>query len=182
MESPTDDGLPRMLRDLRLRKGVTVRTLADRVGRSVGFISQIERGLSHPGVEDLQAISAALGVHSMYFLQQSTAKGHPWLSRPEMRRTIRYANGITDQVVSPALSSRFIVLETRLEAGAAFEDHDLLDSDEQAGYVLEGRLSLWVDGEEVQLQKGDAFQIASASKCRCINAGSELARVLWIYG
>lgn len=181
MESPDDDGLPKMLRDLRLRKGLTVRTLAERIGRSVGFVSQVERGLSQPGVEDLQAISAALGVHSMYFLQQSTAKGHPWLSRPDMRRTLRYAKGITDQVVSPALSSKFIVLETCLEAGATFEEHNLLDSDEQAGYVLEGRLSIWVDGEEVQLQKGDAFQIASAANCRCINASSQLTRVLWIY-
>ena len=37
---------------------MTVRMLAERIGRSVGFISQIERGLSHPGVEDLHAISA----------------------------------------------------------------------------------------------------------------------------
>ena len=53
---------------LRQRKDLTVRALAQRINRSVGFVSQIERGLSRPSVEDLHAISAALGVHSMYFL------------------------------------------------------------------------------------------------------------------
>jgi transcriptional regulator with XRE-family HTH domain len=182
MERSDDKTLPKLMRDLRLRKAVTVRELAQRVGRSVGFISQIERGLSQPSVEDLEAISAALGVHSMYFLQQSAATGHAWLSRPAMRRTLSYAKGITDQVVSPALSSKFIVLETHLEPGAAFEEHKLVESEEQGGYVLEGQLTLWVDGEEVLLQPGDAFQIASAANYRCANAGQVLARVLWVYG
>jgi len=181
MIPPVDDALPKMLRDLRLRKGVTVRELAQRIGRSVGFISQIERGLSQPGVEDLEAISVALGVHSMYFLQQSALTGHPWLSLPRMRRTLHYAKGITDQVVSPALSNKFIMLETRLEPGATFEDHNLIESEEQAGYVLEGKLKLCVDGEEVQLQQGDAFQITSIANCRCTNSGTHVARVLWIY-
>jgi quercetin dioxygenase-like cupin family protein len=117
----------------------------------------------------------------MYFLQQSSAKGHAWLSRPPMRRTLSYANGVTDDVVSPALSSKFIMLETRLEAGAAFEEHRLLDSEEQAGYVLQGTITLTVDGEEMQLQKGDAFQMNSATNYRCANAGKQPARVLWIY-
>ncbi len=181
MENIDDIALPKMLRDLRLRKGLTVRDLAQRINRSVGFISQIERGLSQPSVEDLQAVSDALGVHSMYFLQQSPAKGHAWLSRPDMRRTLRYAHGITDQVVSPALSNKFIMLETCLEAGAAFEEHNLLESDEQAGYVLEGTLTLWVDGQEMQLNQGDAFQITSAANCRCVNTSAQVTRVLWIY-
>jgi transcriptional regulator with XRE-family HTH domain len=173
--------LPQVLRDLRLRKGLTVRALAQRIQRSIGYVSQIERGLSQPSVEDLQAISQALGVHSMYFLQQATVQGHRWVSRPQARRTLGYASGVTDQVVSPALSSKFIMLETRLEAGAAFEEHNILESDEQGGFVLEGTLTLWVDGEAMELKAGDAFQFSSASSCRCANTGTGPTRVLWIY-
>lgn len=185
MDQKDDDGsahLPQILRDLRLRKGVTVHELARRIGRSAGFISQIERGLSQPTVEDLHAVGKALGVHSMYFLQQLPSKGYDWLSNPGTRRTLSYANGITDQVVSPALSNKFIMLETHLESGAAFEDHNLLESEEQAGYVLEGQLTLWVNGEATPLQKGDAFQITSTVTYRCVNTSTLPARVLWIYG
>jgi transcriptional regulator with XRE-family HTH domain len=181
MEKEEDTNLPKILRDLRLRKGLTVRELAQRIQRSMGFVSQIERGLSHPTVEDLEAISAALGVHSMYFLQQATVKSHPWVSRPQERRTLGYARGITDQVVSPALSNKFIMLETRLEPGAAFDDHDILESDEQGGFVLEGSLTLSVNDEVMELKAGDAFQFASASSCRCANTGKAITRVLWIY-
>jgi transcriptional regulator with XRE-family HTH domain len=180
-DSKDDAHLPQALRDLRLRKGLTVRELAQRIQRSIGYVSQIERGISQPSVEDLQSISDALGVHSMYFLHQAAVQSHRWVSRPRARRTLGYANGITDQVVSPALSSKFIMLETRLEAGAVFEEHNILESDEQGGFVLEGTLTVWVDGEAMELQAGDAFQFASASSCRCANTGSGPTRVLWIY-
>ncbi|TNF62021.1 MAG: XRE family transcriptional regulator [Burkholderiales bacterium] len=181
MESERDARFPQLLRDLRLRQGLTVRELARRIGRSVGFVSQIERGLSQPSVEDVQAVGKALGVHSMYFLQQAAVRTHPWASRPQDRRTLGYAHGITDQVVSPALSRKFIMLETCLEAGAGFAEHNILDSDEQAGYVLEGVLELWVNDEAMSLRPGDAFQFASSASSRCINPGPGLARVLWIY-
>jgi transcriptional regulator with XRE-family HTH domain len=181
MQKSEDTSFPKIMRDLRQRKHLTVRALAQRINRSVGFVSQIERGLSQPSVEDVHAISAALGVHSMYFLQRSTVRSHPWASRPQGRRTLRYASGVTDQVVSPALSNKLVMLETRLEAGAAFEDHNVLESDEQGGFVLEGVLTLWVNGEKMELQTGDAFQISSAASCRCANTGDGPTRVLWVY-
>ena len=48
--------LAQIIRDLRKRKKVTLQQLADRIERSIGFVSQIERGLSQPSVEDLHAI------------------------------------------------------------------------------------------------------------------------------
>jgi transcriptional regulator with XRE-family HTH domain len=54
------EGLAILIRDLRKHKKVTLRDLADRIGRSVGFLSQVERGLSRPTVADLTAIGEAL--------------------------------------------------------------------------------------------------------------------------
>ena len=62
MNTPESPTLAQIIRDLRTRKKVTVRELAAQIDRSIGFISQIERGLSQPRVEDLDAISQALEV------------------------------------------------------------------------------------------------------------------------
>lgn len=56
-----------LVRELRKRKGITLQALADGIRRSVGFVSQVERGLSRPAVDDLVAISQVLGVPATYF-------------------------------------------------------------------------------------------------------------------
>ena len=56
-----------LIQDLRKHKKYTLKELADKIGRSVGFLSQVERGLSRPTVADLTAISETLGVPTTYF-------------------------------------------------------------------------------------------------------------------
>ncbi|MBO6277613.1 MAG: helix-turn-helix transcriptional regulator, partial [Pseudomonas sp.] len=56
-----------LIHDLRKHKKYTLKELADKIGRSVGFLSQVERGLSQPTVADLTAISETLGVPTTYF-------------------------------------------------------------------------------------------------------------------
>ncbi|MEO0664668.1 MAG: helix-turn-helix transcriptional regulator, partial [Pseudomonadota bacterium] len=44
------------LRALRKARGFTLQGLAARLGRSVGWLSQVERGLSEPSVSDLRQL------------------------------------------------------------------------------------------------------------------------------
>jgi len=58
------------LRALRKTRGLTLNDLATRLDRSVGWLSQVERDLSEPSVNDLRQISAELGVPiSLLFAQ-----------------------------------------------------------------------------------------------------------------
>lgn len=169
------------IRDLRKRKGLTLQALAAAIGRSVGFVSQIERGLSQPAVDDLYAISEALGVHGTYFFSAAPADEQRWLVRQDGRRTFHYARGVTDYLASPGLAGRFFMLETVLEPGADTGERNLVDRAEQGGYVLEGVLTLWLEGEAAQLKAGDSFQFASGQSCRYANQGQVPARVLWVF-
>lgn len=181
MNTASATPLAKIIRDLRVRKKVTVRQLAAKIERSIGFISQIERGLSKPSVEDLHAISLALDVPSTYFVEQSVSPHQQWITRPSERRTLGYARGVTDRVISPALSNKFIMLETQLEPGSDFGERSIIDSAEQGGYVLEGELTLWINDEEILISRGDGFQIASGASCRYANNSKSVTKVLWIY-
>ncbi|OYQ29431.1 Cro/Cl family transcriptional regulator [Pseudomonas mandelii] len=171
-----------LIHDLRKHKKYTLKDLADQIGRSVGFLSQVERGLSRPTVADLTAISHALDVPTTYFYSLPKPKAVAWVTRPNERRTVYYANGITDILVSPSMRASFSMLESHLEAGASSGERHLSDSSEQGGYVLEGELTLWLgDDEAVTLHAGDSFQFDSHTRCRYGNLSEHLTRVLWVY-
>jgi len=178
----SNEQLAQNIRDLRTRKKMTVRELARKINRSIGFISQIERGISEPSVEDLNAISLALEVSSTYFQAHAIAPHQQWVTRKNDRRVLRYANGVADQVISPTVSKKFTMLETFLESGSEFDERTIFDSVEQGGYVLEGELTMWIDGEEIKIKAGDGFQIEGSVPCRFVNKSKSLTRVLWIYG
>jgi transcriptional regulator with XRE-family HTH domain len=172
-----------LIQDLRKHKQITLKALAEQIGRSVGFLSQVERGLSRPTVADLTALSAVLGVPTTYFYRFPKPQALPWVTRPNERRTLYYASGITDVLLSPTLNAAFSMLETLLEPGASSGERHLSDSSEQGGYVLDGQLTLWLgdDVEPVILHAGDSFQLASHSRCRYANCSAQPARVLWVY-
>src|ERR1051325_1274803 len=79
-------GLALLIRDLRKHRGLTLGELATQVKRSLGFLSQVERGLSQPTVADLTAISEALRVPTTYFYQASQPRELDWVTRPGERR------------------------------------------------------------------------------------------------
>ena len=172
-----------LIHDLRKHKKYTLKELADKIGRSVGFLSQVERGLSQPTVADLTAISETLDVPTTYFYNLPKPKQLPWVTRPDERRTLYFANGITDILVSPKIRASFSMLESLLDAGASSGDRHMTDSSEQGGYVLEGQLTLWLDDDDepVTLSAGDSFQFDSHTRCRYANQTEQLTRVLWVY-
>lgn len=181
MTNSTNSTISDVIRDLRKRKKMTVRQLAARIDRSIGFISQIERGLSEPTVEDLTAIGNALGVPSEIFAEPAQQATPEWKTIPGSRRSLKYARGVTDFIISPNLSGNMVMLETVLEPGADFGEKSITENAEQAGYVLEGELTLWIDGEEVLIAAEEGFQIPGGIPCRYANKGNCITKVIWVY-
>ncbi|AIL62530.1 MULTISPECIES: helix-turn-helix domain-containing protein [Pseudomonas] len=177
------EGLAILIRDLRKHRNLTLGELAQRIDRSVGFLSQVERGLSRPTVADLTAISETLDVPTTYFYNLSKPREVDWVTRPGERRTLYYAGGITDVLVSPKLTGSFSMLESHLAPGATSGEGHLNDSSEQGGFVLEGQLSLWLDDSEepVTLGPNDSFQLPPHSQFRYANLTEQPTRVLWVF-
>lgn len=178
------EGLAILVRDLRKHKNVTLNELAERIGRSVGFLSQVERGLSRPTVADLTAISEALGVPTTYFYSLNKPRAVRWVTRPDERRTLYYAGGITDVLASPSMSAGFSMLESHLEPGATSGEGHLDDSSEQGGFVLEGELTVWYGddhAEPVTLYRNDSFQLPPHAQFRYANLSDQPTRVLWVF-
>lgn len=170
------------LRELRQVKGLTLRAVADTVGISVSYLSQIERNQSRLPIGVLKKISDALGVHMNWFFQ-GQAQGDPAESdiivRADKRRRMSFTGlGISEELLSPNLSGPLELLLSTIAPGADSEEYS--HDGAEAGFVLSGTLDLWVSGRHLRLTEGDSFSFKSAEMHRCANPGAAPTRVLWV--
>jgi ribosome-binding protein aMBF1 (putative translation factor) len=59
------------IRALRKSRSLTLQELAEKLQRSVGFVSQLERGLSEPSISDLRNIATIFEVPISLFFGES---------------------------------------------------------------------------------------------------------------
>jgi transcriptional regulator with XRE-family HTH domain len=173
--------LGRDLRALRKTRGLTLTELAEKVGRSVGYLSQVERGLSEPGISDLRSIAAVLEAPLSWFLAHEDLpeeeRGH--VVRAAARRRIGSAEtGLTEELLSPDLGGSFEVILSIFEPGAERREFIARDT-EETGYLLRGELELWIGARHFHLQAGDSFRI-EREPARWRNPGRIRTEVVWV--
>ena len=64
-----DPQLASSIRELRKIRTLTLQGLSDKIGRSVGYVSQIERNISDVSIPVLKEIAEALDVNINWFFQ-----------------------------------------------------------------------------------------------------------------
>ncbi len=172
------------IRDLRKARGMTIQALADSIGRSVGYVSQIERNISAVSIPVLDEIARALGVGINWFFQVSAetpAEEHGVVVRRANRRRLDFANtGMVEELLSPGFSGAFEVIMGSFAAGAETAEAPYRQRGEAAGIVIEGRIEFMLGERVFILEPGDAVTYYRAEPHRARNIGDGEARVLWI--
>jgi transcriptional regulator with XRE-family HTH domain len=172
----------REIKLLRRASDVTLAQLAEATGLSQGYLSQVERGKSSPSVKALHTISRALGVNISWFFkpQRNTDDAlTDLIVRREMRRRIEFESGIIDELLSPNLGRGIELLRCTFPPGSASGPEPYEHRGEETGLVLEGCLSLWLDGRKIMLETGDSFAFESDIPHRYMNEGDIEAVVIW---
>jgi len=172
------------IRDLRKARAMTLQALADAVGKSVGYVSQIERGLSEVNIPTLREISGALGVNINWFFQgNATApvEERDIVVRAANRRRLDFTGtGMIEEMLSPNLSGAFELVLGTFAPGAATGDKPYGRPGEEAGIVISGELELWVGDRHFHIKEGDAFTFSSAEPHRAQNTSDRETVVLWV--
>ncbi len=181
LETPSSLSLGRDLRALRKARGLTLSELALIVGRSVGFISQIERGLSTPSINDLRLLAKAYDVPVGWFfmLEDEDSEEREFIVRSGSRRALGTAeDGIVEELLSPDLGGSFEMFRTVLEPGASM-DEPVLRRTEEAGYIVSGVIDIWIDSRQFQLIAGDSFRFEH-KPYRWRNPGKQKTIIIWV--
>ena len=169
------------LRALRKARGLTLAGLALRVGRSVGWLSEVERNLAEPTISDLHRLADALEQPmSLLFGPDNAPEGERgYVVRWNSRRTLgSAAEGLTEQLLSPDLSGSFEIVRSVFDAGAERREF-VTRPTEEAGYLVAGELELWIGGRHFHLYPGDSFRI-TGEPFRWRNPTSEPAVAIWV--
>lgn len=177
-----DSDVGEEIRNLRRARDTTLAALSEHTGLSQGYLSQIERGISRPSIKALHAISRALGVTiSWFFRSAQDGEEHlrDYVVRADKRRSLRFASGITDELLSPNLSRQIELLRCTFQPGSQSGTESYTHRGEEAGYVIAGTLVLWLDGEEIALGEGDSFAFPSDLPHRYSNPADTVAVVIW---
>lgn len=149
------------LRAIRKARGVTLVELADQLGRSVGWVSQVERDLSEPSVTDLRLIAAALNVSiSMLFAHAAAPVGEEgYVVRKGARRSIGTNEaGLIEELLSPDLTDDFEVVHSTFQPHSEITDA-ISRPTQEVGYLISGCLDLWIAGRKFTINPGDSFRI-----------------------
>ena len=177
------------LRGLRRAQGLTLEDLASASGKSVSFISKIERGQARPSVTTLQDLAGALGVPVGWFFETdgpAPADERPVVVRAKRRRKLSYSGlsstdymGFEDHLLSAGLDSQLALGISTYAPGGSTGDDLYTHAGEEAGLVLSGEIELHLDDKVFRLHAGDSFSFDASTPHRYCNPGSTEAQVVW---
>ncbi|MFX0541823.1 helix-turn-helix domain-containing protein [Roseovarius sp. S4756] len=149
------------LRALRRARGVTLTDLAQRLGRSVGWLSQVERDLSQPSGADLGLIAEALDVPPSLLMAQPAAPEDEagYIVRRHARRPIDAGRpGLAEELLSPDLTDDFEMIHSTFAPGATAPE-TVTRPTQEVGYIVSGQLDLTIADREFTARAGDSFRI-----------------------
>jgi transcriptional regulator with XRE-family HTH domain len=176
--------LGNQIRDLRDARGLTLAELARAIGKSIGYVSQIERDRSEVSISTLKAISEALNVQIGWFFQGYDLRvpaEHGYVVRRDNRRRLNFpGTGIAEELLSPTLTGEAELILSTFAPGARSGDEQVSRMAEQSGYVIAGQLQLDVGARQFVLQAGDSFRIGRGESFSASNPGAETSIALWV--
>ena len=185
-EPAMDVAVGQRIRDLRRTRAMSLEAVAARTDLSIGFLSQIERGLSSPSLRVLATLADVLGVGIAGLFgakEDAAAAPDAIVTRERQRAELNlWRTGISKQLLSPAGSEgRLNLFLVHMEPGGSTGDELYTHDGEEAGLVMSGEMKLTVDAESWTLKQGDSFRFASRRPHRFSNPSQKSkAVVLWV--
>jgi transcriptional regulator with XRE-family HTH domain len=170
------------IRALRRSRKVTLVELSRAIGRSVGWLSQIERGQTVPSVRDLGRIAEFFGIGISIFFRSSTQREEErgLVLRASARTPIGSSEtGLTEELLSPTLGGSFEMIRATFAPRSASDGRVPARATEDGGVLISGRLALRIGNLEVELEPGDSFQFAR-SEYAWRNHGDIPAVAIWV--
>jgi len=169
-------GIGLRLRNLRLRRALSLASVAQAVGISVGFLSALERGQMSASIGTLRKLARFYKTNILDFFDPSEANPH--LVRPDRRKVLEAAAGVRMELLAWGNT----VMEPHLFriAPQAGSGDSYAHEGEEFLFVLRGELKIALENEEYLLKRGDSFYFESATPHTWSNPGKTETWVLWV--
>lgn len=169
------------IRGWRTGVGQTLAQLAEATDLSIGYLSQIERGLANPSLAVLKRLAVATN-HSLGELLEPGSPGE--------RPSVHLVRGDRDRDVAlppetyrlrplhpdfrANLDLSVVIAAPGASSGVRFHDHD----QDQCTLVIEGQAAYYAGDEQYELGEDDAVYVRAGVPHRWVNNGPGRLRLL----
>ena len=169
--------LGRKIRDLRLRRGLTVQQLANASGLSKGFISQVENDRTSPSLATLRDLAAALATSVAYLVVEEEQMPYVVRGHDRPRLTVG-GNTSRVEVLSAQPKRNLEIVIAELPPGMSAGDKRHYHHGEECVVCLEGRVSVVCGDHTLVLESGDSCHFDGRVPHAVENLGDRSARLL----
>ena len=166
------------IKDLRNRNGLTQQELADRTELTKGFISQLERGQVSPSIVTLLDLIECLGTTASEFFKE-TEEEHVVFSEEGFFEKVDEAGNSIQWIVPTAQKYQMEPLLVVVQPHQSLEEDKPHDG-EEFGYLISGRLKLYLGEEVYSVKAGESFYYPAKRRHRIENSGSKPAKFIWV--
>ena len=160
------------IRELRLKADLTQEELGDRCELTKGYISQLENDAT------LEDIVAALGTTLVELFSESQPEQSPVYRADDY--FVKENDGyVTHWLIHNGVINEMEPILVEIKAGCS-TDSDNPHEGEEFGFVLEGKIRLFIGNKSYELKKGDSFYFKSEKVHFLKNVGAKTAKILWV--
>jgi transcriptional regulator with XRE-family HTH domain len=157
--------------------GLSLREIAERVGLTASFLSQIERDLASPSIESLRKISDALDVPIFFFLVEPETRNP--IVRRDKRLTLTFPDSnFAYELLTPDLTRQMEAFLVEREPGEEKIAIPLRQHTEEFIYVLQGQLEIQLGEEVYSLGPGDSVYFEGPMLRRLAARGDQTLRFI----
>jgi transcriptional regulator with XRE-family HTH domain len=168
------------IRLLRSERNLTLHALAERTGLSSSMLSLVERGKTTPSIGTLVAISSALGAHMSDLFDNRADKPQEPVIRMDDQPVFVTAEGVKRRVIRTDNDQGIELVFNDYEPGTGSGSGLVHHSGHEYGVVLDGTLTVEVNGAKHELKPGDAISYDSELPHRIQNTGRKHVRAVWV--
>lgn len=166
------------IKSFRVQQQLTLKQLAQRADLSVGFLSQVERGLAALSLNTLAKLASAFGIDISAFFSEASLVDKSLVVRSYERNCLRITPEFLHYSMCTDLqNSSFFPEIYELFPGAGRNEKTFQHKQEEYVYVLEGVLSVRADQAEYILNPGDGMRIPTCCKHIWRNNTTQMVKV-----
>jgi transcriptional regulator with XRE-family HTH domain len=168
------------IRELRTAKEMKLQELAAETGLSLSMLSLVERGKTSPSISTLMVICSALGIHMGDLLAPaSRGPNHP-VAKMADQAVFQTAEGVKRRILRDDRANGVEIAINEYAARTGSGPVPVHHEGHEYGIVLEGELTVELDGVEHKLKAGDLISYSSSRDHRIWNYSGRKAKALWV--
>ncbi len=169
------------LKEIRLRKRLKLKDVAEKTGLSISLISQVENNNTSPSLSTLVKLSNYLGTDTSFFLENSEKKKSASVCHKKDRKFwTSNDKKIFFELLNPSVRNNRMEIVFATVKCFETSPEKYTHEGEEFGLVLKGQIQVEVGDESYVLDEGDTIYFKSTLPHAIYGLAPEDSEIIWV--